>query len=213
MLSRERRLKQVIYPTMAMGFVYPALIIYSGISDSEVILAETNYYFFFYFAVVMILQLSIYTNFSEYHRASWLYYYLPLKSPANIILGAKTAILVCYQSLLLLITGVLFLIFWKFTIIFDVIIMLLNALIVQLIYQDMSKRVLPFSVELKTGQNTAFVHFSYYVAAFVITPLAGMIHYLMHSLLPVLTIPFIIIQVAAMYFLLKNHYNITWEEV
>jgi len=213
MLSRERRLKQAIYPTMAMGFIYPALIIYISISDPDIIIAETEYFFFFYFAIVMMLQLSIYTNFSEYHKASWLYYYLPLKSPGNIILGAKMAMLVCYQSVCLIITGLLFLIFWKFTITFDVIIMLLNALIIQLIYQDISKRVLPFSEEIKTGRNTAFLHFSYYLAAFVFTPLAAMIHYLMHSFLPVLAIPFIIIQVAALYFLIKNHYNIKWDEI
>ena len=213
MLSRERRLKQAIYPLMAMGFIYPAIMIYKCISDPNIIIAETDYYFTFYIAIVWILPLSIYTNFSDYHKASWIYYYLPLKSPGNIILGAKAAILACYQSVLLIITSLLFLIFWKFTISLEVIIMLLNALIILLIFQNMSKRVLPFSEEIKTGRNTAFQHFSYYLAVFVFTPLAAIIHYLMHHLLPIITIPFIIIQVVVLYFLLKNHYNIKWDEV
>ncbi len=212
MLSRERRLKQAIYPIMAMGLIYPALLIYSGIKDQEVIMADTDHFFFFYFVIAMVLPLSIYTNYSEYYKASWIYYYLPLKSPGNIILGAKTAMLVCYQSVLLIISCLLFLIFWKFTIIFDVIIMLLNSLIIQILYQHLSKRVLPFSEEIKTGRNTAFQHFSYYLAVFVFTPLAFMIHYLIHNMLPVITLPFIIIQITTLYFLMKNHYKMEWNE-
>ena len=48
MLSRERLLKQSIYPIMAMGFIYPAILIYKGISDPNIIIAETDYYFTFY---------------------------------------------------------------------------------------------------------------------------------------------------------------------
>jgi hypothetical protein len=213
MLSRERRLKLAIYPIMAMGFIYPALLVYSIVTNPDIVVIETNYFFAFYLVIAMVLPLSIYTNFSEYYKASWIYYYLPLKTPGSIIQGAKTAMMVCYQSVLLLISSLLILILWKFTIIPDVIIMLLNALIIQILYQHISKRVLPFSEELKTGRNTAFLHFSYYLAVFAFTPLSLLIHYAIHTILPVLTLPLIPIQITILYFLPKNHFKISWNEI
>ncbi|MCF7911617.1 MAG: hypothetical protein K9M99_03745 [Candidatus Cloacimonetes bacterium] len=213
MLTRERRLKMAIYPLMAMAFIYQAFFIYRMVTDPDIVIIDTNYFFTFYLVIAMTLPISIYTNFSEYCKASWIYSYLPLKTPNSIFLGANASVFICYQSVLLLIMSLLHLILWKFTIIPDMIIMLLNALIVQILYQHLSKRVLPFSKELKTAHNSAFQHFSYYLAVFVFIPLAFLLHYLVHTILPVLTIPLIPIQIAALYFLLKNHYNMSWNEL
>ncbi len=213
MLTRERRLKQVIYPFMAMCIIYPILFIYRYVIKSDINIVETDQFFLYYFSIFMIFPISIYTNFSDYYKASWIYYYLPLKSPACIIKGAKTAMMVGYQSILFIINSLIFLLLWKFTIIPQVISMLLNSLIIQFLYQHISKRVLPFSEELKTGNNTAFTHFSFYLCSFVFIPLATLIHYLIYKLIPGFILPFILIQLAALYLLITKHYKIMWSDL
>lgn len=213
MMNRERKLKQAIYPLIAMGMVFPILMIYKLSLDPNTILSKSKLFFFLYYNMMMILPLSIYTNYSEFYKASWIYSFLPVKSPGSVIKMAKTAMLLSYQMLVMGFSCLLFLVIWKFTIIPDVIIIWLNALILQFLYENMSKKVLPFSIELKTGQNNAFKHLTYFLAVFVLTPLLGGSHFAARYFFPSFYWLLIIIQVALLWIIYKNHYKISWNEI
>lgn len=213
MFTRERKLKQAIYPIMAVSLIYPVLMLYSVIREPEFNYAESKHFLFFYVNVLWWIIISVYCNFSQYNKASWIFFYLPLKSPKPLFAGAKTALFFCYQAVLILTTAVFMLVIWKFSIIINLIIMILNTFIILFCYEAVSKNVLPFSQEMKTGTNTAFGHLSYYLAVLAFTPLAVVIHYLIITVIPSVSIPFIILQAFAVIVLYKKIFNINWDEL
>jgi len=212
MLTRERKIKQAVYPMIAMGLIYPVIMIYRLSSDPTIQLINTKFYFFMYFNVMMILPLSIYSNYSEYFKASWIYRFLPVRSPGELIKTAHMAMFFSYQIVILLTTGLIFLYLWKFTIVIHFIIIVLNSLIIQLLYQNMAEKKLPFSVQLKTGQNTAFKRGAYFLAVFVIVPLTAGLHFISTLFNPGVYI-FLLIQIPVFWILFKNHYSINWKDI
>ncbi|MCK4956971.1 MAG: hypothetical protein KAS49_05000 [Candidatus Cloacimonetes bacterium] len=212
MLGRERKIKQAIYPMIVMGLFFPLMFVYKTISNPEIQLIDTKTYLWFYYCMAMLIPSGIYVNFSEYFKAAWIYKYLPIKSPGKIIKGAQLAMLFSHQMPIILLSSLLFLYLWKFTIIVDILVIIMNFLLVQLVYLYMSDPVLPFTEELKTGQNTAFRKISYFLTGFVFVPLAGGIHFLA-SLYSFGLYILIALQIPVFLFLWKRYYNIGWNEI
>ncbi len=213
MLTRERKLKQAIYPMLAMGLIFPLIMIYRMKVDSTQPLYESKSYFFIYYNLLMMIPLGIYTNYSEFYKAAWIYNFLPIKKPGALIKGAKLAMFFSYQFMILLFSGLIFLVMWRFTIIPDIIVVMINGVIVQMLYQNMTKHFLPFSQELKTGQNTAFKQGIYFLTVFVIAPLFAGIHFAIAYFFPNLMWFYIIILLGIAYLFYRNHFNIGWEDV
>jgi hypothetical protein len=212
MLSRERKLKHSIYPMLAMGLIFPFIMIYKYALDPEVILSQTNNFFWMYYTIMMLLPISIYLNYSENYQAAWIYRFLPVKSPGTIIKGGQVAMFFKYQILILIVTSIGYLYLWNFKIIHHVIAIIINSLILQLTYQNMTKRKMPFSEELKTGQNTAFKQGSYMLTVFIFTPLLAGIHYA-SALFSGGIYVYILLQIIAFWLLYRNHYRVEWKDL
>lgn len=212
MLSRERKIKHSIYPILAMGLIFPFIMIYRFMADADVIISETKYFYFIYYTMMMMLPLSIYLNYSEYHRAAWIYRFLPVKSPGIIIKCGQVAMFFKYQIVLLAVTSICYLWVWKFTIIEHIIVIIINILILQLIYQTFVGSKLPFSEELKTGQNTAFKQGSYLLTVFVFTPLLAGMHFASTFFNHGIFI-YIFLQICGFWLLFRNHYNVAWKDL
>ncbi|MDO9577180.1 MAG: hypothetical protein Q7J16_04795 [Candidatus Cloacimonadales bacterium] len=211
-LSRERKLIQSIYPLLVMGLVFPFIMIYKEVLDPEVVLSQTKHFYFMYYTVMMMMPLSIYLNYSENYQAAWIYRFLPVKSPGIIIKSGQFAMFFKYQIIILTVTCLGYLYLWKFTIIEHVIAVIINCLILQMIYQNMTGRKLPFSEELKTGQNTAFRQGSYLLTVFIFAPLLAGMHYA-STLFDYGIFAYIFLQIIGFWLLFRNHYQVEWKDL
>ena len=212
MLSRERKLKHSIYPILVMGLIFPFIMIYRFTLDPEVVISQTKHFYFMYYTVMMMLPLSIYLNYSENYQAAWIYRFLPIKSPGIIIKSGQFAMFFKYQIIILAVTCLGYLYLWKFTIIEHVIAIIINSLILQMIYQNMVGRKLPFSEELKTGQNSAFKQGSYMLTLFIFTPLLAGMHYA-STLFNFGIFIYILLQISGFWLLFRNHYQLEWKDL
>ncbi len=211
-LARERKLKHSIYPIMAMGLIFPFIMIWRITTDPQIVISETKHFYFMYYAAMMMMPLSIYLNYSENHRAVWIFRFLPIKSPGIIIKCGQLAMFFTYQVILLGIPAVIYLYLWKFTIVEHVAAIILNSLILQLLYQNFSRQKLPFSEELKTGQNTAFKQGSYLLTVFVFMPLLAGLHYF-STIFSQGIFVFIALQICFFWLLFRNHYQLNWQDL
>jgi hypothetical protein len=71
---------------------------------------------------------------------------------------------------------------------------------------------LPFSLEVKTGQNNAFMQVSYLLTIFIFTPLAIGLHFVF-TLFSYGIFLFIAIQLVYLLYLYRNLYNVTWADL
>ena len=215
-LTRERRIKQAVYPMLAMGFVFPAIMIFrlnNNLNSEQVTAAgDTKVFFFMYYIVMMLLPISIYLNYSENFKAARMFNFLPIKSPGTVIKSGQIAMFFTYQAILLLATVVVFFTIWKFSILPHAAVLILNSFIVQLIYQSFGDLKLPFSEELKTGQNTAFRQGSYLISVFIFVPLLAGMHFVA-TLINYGVYGFIVIQITTFWLLFRNHYDVSWKDL
>ena len=215
-LSRERKIKQAVYPMLAMGLVYPGILIFrmkaNFSSAQEGVISDTPVHFFMYFVLMMFLPISIYLVYSENSKAANMFRYLPIKNPGSIIKSGQVAMFFTYQAILLVTVVTMFFFIWKFSIIPHAVALVLNSFILQLIYQNFGEKKLPFSEEMKTGQNTAFRQGSYLLSVFVFVPLLGGMHFAA-TLLDYGVYGFIVMQIVAFWLLFKNHYEVDWKDL
>jgi hypothetical protein len=212
MLRRERITKQVIYPNLVLGIVFPIIPLIIANFNSNSPFASGKSFFLLYYSILGMIPMSVYTNLSDSYQAAWIYRFLPVRSPGQIIKSAHYAMFFTYQGLIFLIPSVLYIFFWKFQIIEHVVAILLNGFILQLFYQDMAGLKLPFSLEVKTGQNNAFMQVSYLLTIFIFTPLAIGLHFVF-TLFSYGIFLFIAIQLVYLLYLYRNLYNVTWADL
>lgn len=212
MLSRERKLKQAIYPLLVMGIFFPLLTIYRSVSDENFLYADSKLYLFLYYLVMMVIPLSVYVRYSDSFKSAWIYRFLPIKNPGDIIKAAQFAIFFTFQLPVVLLASIIFLVVWKFTIIPHILAFILASIIIQLIYQKFTDHIMPFSQELKTAQTTAFRQGSYFLTILVFIPILVGVH-LLATLFPNAIYLYIVLQVLTVYLLYRNHFNISWDEI
>jgi len=212
MFSRERKLKQALYPSIAMGLIYPFIMMFKAYWDSASNIADGKMFYTLYFLSVMCVPVGMYSMYSEYYKASWIYNFLPLKKPGIILKGAHLAIFLKYQLPLILIAFFVTLYIWKFKIVLDLLVIFLNLIIVQYANFLMSDRILPFSLELKAGQTAQFRSGSYLITMLVYIPLSGLIHFVFNLFDYGLTV-LIILQILTVYLLYSKFYKFDWQEI
>lgn len=212
MFSRERKLKQAIYPLLVMGLFFPALMVFNSVSNADFDPSGSKQYFFIYYLVMMVIPLTIYTRFSDSYKAAWIFRFLPVKNPGDAIKGAQMAIFFSFQLPVIFLASMIFLITWKFTIIPDILAFAISSILIQLIYQNFTDNIIPFSQEFKTGQSSAFRQGAYFLTLFVFVPLLGGLHFA-STLLPNGIFVYLVIQLIALWFLYRNHFKISWQEI
>ena len=210
-LSSDRNLKQLIYPTIARTFIFS--IIFPLINLKNKNIYQSKAYFSLYLVIVFSVQIFMVINHSAYFKAAWTFKYLPIETPKNLFKGAVLAIFLKFQSPLFLIISAIYLFIWKSVLIPFVVISYLNGIIVILLFLMMSDRILPFSQELKSNKALSARGSSYLLASMVLVPLLVGIHYV-STLFTIGAFILIPIQIVAIIALWKNYFeNLTWENV
>lgn len=150
MVSNERKLKLRIYPNMAFASVMPLIIIFrnfdNGNSFSEVVaeIAKGKSYLAIYITVLLLSNLVLMLSTSENYKGAWIYKVLPIETPEPIFKGALKGFLMKYVIPVYLIPSLLFLFVYKFEILIDTVVMLLNLILLSIIIFRAVSKELPF---------------------------------------------------------------------
>ncbi len=212
MISTDRKLKLSIFPIIGMAIFFSIIfpILKSdNIAEMGQVRGES---IMMYMVSLFSLQILMFTNYSEHAKASWLFRYIPLESPVNLVKGAVLALYLKFLLPMYLATGIGYLVLFKGKILLDVIAFLLNSSLICLVFLLISKRELPFSNEYQGRSAVNTRSWIFLFATFVLAPVVGGTHFLMIWLEfnMLYYIPVQIILLAAAY---KGYFAMTWQDL
>lgn len=113
-LSRDRRLKLMIYPNFIMGLIFPVIMLFSiftatdNISEAFSNLQGSMTYTVMYFAVIFALSNYEFIKYSEHAEASFIYKSFPIDNYQALIKGSMKAYYLKYGLPILVIMSVVF---------------------------------------------------------------------------------------------------------
>ncbi|MGF7060062.1 hypothetical protein [Brassicibacter mesophilus] len=215
MLSNERKLKLKIYPSLAMAAVFPFLMLIPYFSDFSSLkgvfsrMAESKAYLSIYLAVLMLSNTIMMISTSENFKGSWIYRTLPIESPGPIYRGALKGYLVKYCIPIYLFVSIVFLIIYRFTIIIDLILILIGMILLTLVLFKTSKMELPFSDDIQkaqSGNTGVFFTTLIFVGTFVGIHIAL-------SKVKLLLIAYTVVVLVVTIYLWKKSFDMKWEDV
>lgn len=202
-MKRERKFKLTTYPNLAMLVIFPAmfLFIFGGTLSGSIWNMPIVYSLNVYFFIIMIPTILTNLQFSENHKASWVYKALYIKDKSCIYKGAYKTLLFNMLFPLYILECIIFvIIFGK-----AALLVLLTAFIFMtatIAYGHvLGKLPLPFSKEagIMSGQGNIGVFF----IEMIIGGLAALINYLVMSNI-ILTIIYDVVLAAISLFLWKK---------
>lgn len=163
MISNERKLKLRMYPSLAFAAVMPMIMVFrtfrSDMSFSEIITEISNgkSYMSIYLSVLMLANLVSVISSSENYKGAWIYRVLPIETPSPIHKGAIKGFLMKYIIPVYFIPSLIFLVIYRFKILIDLVLMLLNLILLCLLIYKKASKDLPFCRDINYIQenNTA----------------------------------------------------------
>ncbi|KNF07747.1 hypothetical protein CLPU_12c00200 [Gottschalkia purinilytica] len=160
-ISRERKLKLKIYPSLAIAVILPFITTSNYFTDvksiSEVIkeISNSNLYFYIYFTIAMISTSTMIISLSENYKGSWIYKALPIESIEYVHKGAIKGLILKYLVPIYVVIAGIFLVIYKGKIILDIIVMFLVMILFTLFAYKRADIELPFSEDVDQVQKQA----------------------------------------------------------
>ncbi|GAU78124.1 hypothetical protein [Fusibacter sp. 3D3] len=158
-LSRDRKLKLMILPNQALGYVFPLIMILPFLGRSggiEGALAGMNgslMYLNAYWALVMFISNFEFLQYSEKFEASFIYDSFPIEDKRVIFSGAIKAYYIKYMLPGMLLINVFFLILCGWTSLVGLLIIDVMSFFMLLLRYKMTALELPFSKEISSAGN------------------------------------------------------------
>lgn len=158
-LSRDRKLKLMILPNQALGYVFPLIMILPFIGRSGGIagaLADLNgslMYINAYWAIVMFTSNFEFLQYSEKFEASFIYDSFPIEDKRVIFIGAIKAYYIKYMLPGMLFINVLFLFLCGISSLIGLLIIDVMSFFLLLLRYKMTDLELPFSKEVSSAGN------------------------------------------------------------
>lgn len=175
MLGKDRKLKVMMLPTMALGAVLPVIIAVRFLLQD---VASTNIYLWMYMSVGMLGVFVIYITYSENYKGAWVFEALPIKDYKEIQKGIQKAYVFKYVIKFMLIPIVAFLIISGIKAIPHFIVVLLLMLIITRICGLTINNEQPFSRELKTVNEEKSKLIGLNFGIFTLSGILAGVHYL-----------------------------------
>ncbi len=212
-INSDRKIKMTIYPAVFLSIFFPMLMLYRAFKEQGANLCNTKYFYVVYILSFMTIQIYMIIFHSSYYKASWIFRYLPIKSPKPIFLGADFALFMRFQFPIILILNAVVLKLWGLHILPELIVILLNSLLMILMFLILSDKYLPFSQKFIGNKSLSYRSSSYLLITFIIFPIFGLIHYLFTLFFPGVYI-LIPLQIVALLFMWHGFTNsLIWNEV
>jgi hypothetical protein len=212
--SRDRKFKLKTYPGFGYIIIFFYIFVlkdYSSIQDVLTSLPETKKYIVLLY--ICFFEISIFVPhlaLSDNHKASWIYRFLPVKKPGEIMSGALKSVMVKYISLIFVLVTVFILALWGVETVPDIFFGFLSMIIFSFLSAIILKRVLPFSKALDAVQVAGDKGKA--MAIMFMAPVFGGIHYGL-TYVNYAVIALIPVLVAAVYFLERKYRNTPWDVV
>ncbi len=208
-ISSDRKLKLSIYPQLTMAFFYGAVVIFIPDSNHQMFF---NRIYLLYFFISFSNQIFLILNHSEFYKAAWIFHFLPIKSPENILKGAHISVYLKFIFPLFFSISALSIYSFSPKIITDLLIIFLNSIILILIFLIMNERVLPFSREFLGARGVQMKGSSYLLNGVVLTPLSAGLHFAF-SVFSFGKFIFLIVQIISIALLFSNYYKLKWIDI
>ncbi len=158
-LSRDRKLKLMILPNQALGYLFPLIMLMPYISMSGGIssaLSDLNgslMYLNAYWAIVMFTSNFEFLQYSEKAEASFIYESFPIEDKRVITIGALKAYYIKYMLPGMLFINVVFIMLCGVSSLVGLLIIDVVSFFMLLLRYRMTKLELPFSKEISSAGN------------------------------------------------------------
>ncbi|AOY77965.1 hypothetical protein [Clostridium formicaceticum] len=206
MISNERSLKLKLYPNLAFAAILPLLFVvrsfahltsFREIADA---LSGGRHYLAIYFTITLLATSIPMLSTSEGYRAAWIYKTLPIENPSVIYKGALKGFVVKLMLPIYLLISFIFLFFYGFDILIDLILIFLNMILSIVLIFCLFDKKLPFSQDFEHVKHNSIM--TMFIAG-GFSGIAAYIHNLMISR-GISLMPYIILVLIAIAFLWKR---------
>lgn len=212
LLSNERNLKLKIYPSLAFAAIFPFLMMLNyirkdmNISDIVTSLSQGKAYFGIYLSIFMLSTTIAFIDMSENYKGAWIYKALPIESPEYIYKGAIKGYIYKYCMGIFLFVSLIFLFLYKFSIIFDIVLMCINMLIIVAGMFKIRNKNLPFSQDANKIEKQGAAPFL--VSILFIGAVVGL--HLLVKMNTILFFAYIVVSLLIAIILWRNVFKISW---
>lgn len=140
-MKKDRDFKNKVYPTIGLYYVYPIYMIF----DKNEKYISSYMYMFLYFSLMIIPKIMIVLKYSKNYKASYIYKTVNIKNKMNVHKASVKACLINLILPLYLIQSIVFVYFYKFSIIPHIIITFLVGVFIMIITFKTLDKDMPFS--------------------------------------------------------------------
>ncbi|MFT8361614.1 MAG: hypothetical protein ABF608_00430 [Sporolactobacillus sp.] len=184
-LKNDRTFKLKAYPSLGLSLILPLLFFIPYFNDDGWSTAEATKscaFFYLYFALLVIPSASALLKYSSAAQGFWIFRTAPTSDLTHLDSAAVKAFLIRLFLPAFLLPALIFLVLFRFTILPDVLIILLAGVLYTLLcYPAMSDGIPPFSQLFTAVQENNSIRALLFFL--IIVPFAGA-HALLHFLLP-----------------------------
>lgn len=158
-LSRDRKVKLMILPNQALGYLFPLIMILPFLQSSDGLLEGiaslkgSLVYLNVYWAVVMFASNYEFIQYSEKYEASFIYDTFPIEDKNTIVIGALKAYYIKYMLPGMLMVNVIFLLLSGPESLLGLLITDVMSVFLLILRYKLSSMELPFSKEIASTGN------------------------------------------------------------
>ncbi|MFZ5969899.1 MAG: hypothetical protein ACOYVK_22285 [Bacillota bacterium] len=164
MIANERKLKLKLYPNLGLAAALPLIIIIKSfrftqpLAETYAALRSSKWYFYIYLTAALLATGIYIIHMSEKYKGGWIYRVLPLKTPGPICTGALKGFVMKYILPIFAVSSGVFLMFYGWRILPDILLMFLNMILLILLIFKLSKKELPFTRDFQhQSENISLV--------------------------------------------------------
>lgn len=216
-LKNERKLKLNLYPSIAFAVIFPFIFLFNFVNSEKSFpqaLAQIrggDYFLFLYLSAMMLAPMTALLGMSENYKGAWIYRVMPIDSPEEILKGTVKSFLYKYVFPVFLVTGLIFTAIYGLSIIPNLILIFLNAILLILFIFKFSEKDLPFSKDFQYTQNGSQIGVS--VLSMLICGMFAAIHFVVLLLSSFGVYILIAVAIVMILLLWHNIFKVTWQEI
>ncbi|MEG1254391.1 ABC transporter permease [Clostridium sp.] len=162
-MKKEREFKLKVYPSLGFTIIFPVLFIFifsqnnnfSSFSEWQNNIANSKYYLNIYFFAAMIPSIMIMLQYSQYHKAAWIFKSTPLINEGDIYKGCYKAFLFTMVLPIYTFESILFILCFRIKVIIHLIIALLFISLLIPTFYRINKFSVPFTEEFNVADRSS----------------------------------------------------------
>ncbi len=185
-MGRDRQFKLRVYPLAVFGLLVGAAILFqkraSNSFSLDALRQSKSYLFLLYVNCMMLPSALLQFRYSDRYEAAWLYGFLPLPGPGDVLVAALKILLVRFVSPAYALAAIVVLALWGPRVLPDILVAYCATLFLMTLAALCIGRRLPFSEKLGVIESSGRAAF---LLVMLLIPAAlGGSHFLLAQMLP-----------------------------